>query len=122
MNTRKEIPMEYKVEINSLNNFKAWSGGLSTLNTVRERGGIDTLTTICEDLFSGNTPTEHSALSFSPGQAGADPTYSHIAFVEQVKSDCSILISESNVKGLGVVSYRTFDAETAKQFTYVIGK
>ena len=44
--------MEYKVEINSLNNFKAWSGGLSTLNTVRERGGIDTLTTICEDLFS----------------------------------------------------------------------
>ena len=43
MNTRKEIKMEYKVEINSLNNFKAWSGGLSTLNTVRERGGIDTL-------------------------------------------------------------------------------
>ena len=30
--------------------------------------------------------------------------------------------SESNVKGLGVISYRTFDAETAKQFTYVIGK
>ena len=113
--------MEYKVEINSLNNFKAWSGGLSTLNTVRERGGIDTLTTICEDLFSGNTPTEHSALSFSPGQASADPTYGHIAFVEQVKSDGSILISESNVKGLGVVSYRTFDAESAKQFTYVIG-
>ena len=69
-----------------------------------------------------HTPTEHSALSFSPGQAGADPTYGHIAFVEQVKSDGSILISESNVKGLGVVSYRTFDAETAKQFTYVIGK
>ncbi|CAD0164832.1 protein of unknown function [Streptococcus thermophilus] len=41
--------------------------------------------------------------------------------MEQVQSDGSILISESNVKGLGVVSYRTFDAETAKQFTYVIG-
>ena len=68
-----------------------------------------------------HTPTEHSALSFSPGQAGADPTYGHIAFVEQVKSDGSILISESNIKGLGVVSYRTFDAETAKQITYVIG-
>ena len=52
--------MEYKVEINSLNNFKAWSGGLSTLNTVRERGGIDTLTTICEDLFSGEYPYRHS--------------------------------------------------------------
>ena len=69
-----------------------------------------------------HTPTEHSALSFSPGQAGADPTYGHIAFVEQVKSDGSILISEANAKGLGVVSYRTFDKATANQFTYVIGK
>ena len=68
-----------------------------------------------------HTPTEHSALSFSSGQAGADPTYGHIAFVEQVKSDGSTLISESNIKGLGVVSYHTFDAETTKQFTYVIG-
>ena len=68
-----------------------------------------------------HTPTEHSALSFSPGQAGADPIYGHIAFVEQVKSDGSILISECNVKGLGVISYRTFDGQTAKQFTYVLG-
>ena len=67
------------------------------------------------------TPTEHSALSFSSSQAGADPVYGHVAFVEQVKSDGSILISESNFKGLGIVSYRTFDAETAKQFTYVLG-
>ena len=28
-----------------------------------------------------HTPTEHSALSFSPGQGGADPVYGHIAFV-----------------------------------------
>lgn len=68
-----------------------------------------------------HTPTEHSALSFSPGQAGANPIYGHIAFVEQVKSDGSILVSECNVKGLGVISYRTFDAQTAKQFTYVLG-
>ena len=67
------------------------------------------------------TPTEHSALSFSSSQAGADPVYGHVAFVEQVKSDGSILISESNFKGLGIVSYRTFDAESAKQFTYVLG-
>ena len=64
-----------------------------------------------------NTPHYHS----HPSQAGADPVYGHVAFVEQVKSDGSILISESNFKGLGIVSYRTFDAETAKQFTYVIG-
>ena len=71
---------------------------------------------------STNTSTKHSALFFSSSQAGADPVYGHVAFVEQVKSDGSILISESNYKGLGIISYRTFDAETAKQFTYVIGK
>ena len=50
--------MEYKVQINSLENCKAWSGGLETLDTVRERGGVDTLTVICEDIFSGDIPTE----------------------------------------------------------------
>ena len=69
-----------------------------------------------------HTPTEHSAISFSPGQAGSDPTYGHVVFVEQVKSDGSILISEANAKGLGVVAYRTFAKATANQFTYVIGK
>ena len=28
-----------------------------------------------------NTPTEHSALSFSSSQAGADPVYGHVDFV-----------------------------------------
>ena len=32
--------MEYKVELSSLEGFKAWSGALNTLNTVRERGGM----------------------------------------------------------------------------------
>jgi surface antigen len=68
------------------------------------------------------TPTKHAALSFLPGQAGADATYGHVAFVEDVKADGSILISESNAQGLGVVSYRTFSAEEAKQFHYVIGQ
>lgn len=70
-----------------------------------------------------HTPTEHAAVSFSPGQADADGTYGHVAFVEQVKSDGTVLISESNASGgLGGVSYRVFDKETASQFTYVIGK
>lgn len=50
--------MEYKVELISLESFKAWAGALDTLNTVRERGGMDILTTICEDIFSGDIPTE----------------------------------------------------------------
>ena len=50
--------MEYKVELSSLDNFKAWAGALDTLITVRERGGMDVLTTICEDIFSGDIPTE----------------------------------------------------------------
>ena len=36
--------MEYKVELNSLDEFKAWSGARETLNVVRERGGIEHLT------------------------------------------------------------------------------
>lgn len=50
--------MEYKVELSSLESFKAWAGALDTLNTVRDRGGMDILTTICEDIFSGDIPTE----------------------------------------------------------------
>ena len=42
--------MEYKVELNSLDNFKAWSGARNTLATVRERGDMD--------IFSGSIPTE----------------------------------------------------------------
>ena len=61
------------------------------------------------------------AVSFAPGQAGADATYGHVAIVEEVKEDGSVLISESNAMGLGVVSYRTFSASQASQLTYVIG-
>ncbi len=43
--------MEYKVELSSIDNFKAWSGARETLDTVRERGGIDQLTSLCEDVL-----------------------------------------------------------------------
>ncbi|HFH9684177.1 immunogenic secreted protein [Streptococcus pyogenes] len=60
-------------------------------------------------------------VSFAPGQAGADATYGHVAVVEQIKEDGSILISESNVMGLGTISYRTFTADQASLLTYVVG-
>lgn len=69
-----------------------------------------------------NIPTKHSAISFSPGESISDPTYGHVAFVEEVKADGSVLISESNIEGLGVINYRILDAASAKTFTYVIGK
>jgi surface antigen len=52
----------------------------------------------------------------------AAATYGHVAIVEEVKDDGSILISESNALGAGIVSYRTFAAGQASQLTYVIGK
>ncbi|HEN6000145.1 TPA: hypothetical protein U7D35_002025 [Streptococcus agalactiae] len=50
--------MEYKVTLSSIDHFRSWSGATNTLNVVRERGDIDRLTTLCEDVFSGSTPTE----------------------------------------------------------------
>ncbi|NCA41801.1 CHAP domain-containing protein, partial [Streptococcus equi] len=47
------------------------------------------------------TPSTHSAVVFEAGQAGAHDIYGHVAFVEKVNKDGSIVISESNVKGLG---------------------
>ncbi|MEE1295393.1 MAG: CHAP domain-containing protein [Bifidobacterium sp.] len=58
-------------------------------------------------------------LVFRPGQANADGYYGHVAVVEAVNKDGSIRISESNVKGVGVISDREFSAAEAAQFTYV---
>ena len=73
-----------------------------------------------------NTPTKHSAVSFQGRQAGGHPTYGHVAFVEDVKDDGSILISECNFvrsgQGTGITDYRVFSADEAKNFYYVIGK
>ncbi|MCY1039595.1 amidase domain-containing protein [Staphylococcus nepalensis] len=69
-----------------------------------------------------STPKAHTAVVFEAGQQGADAMYGHIAFVEKVNDDGSIIISESNVKGLGVVSYRTIDADDAKELSYITGK
>lgn len=65
------------------------------------------------------TPSTHSAVVFEAGQAGAHDIYGHVAFVEKVNKDGSIVISEANVKGLGIVSYRTIDASTAEDLHYI---
>ncbi len=67
-----------------------------------------------------NTPRHvGDIVVFSPGQQGADSYYGHVAIVEKVNEDGSIEISESNVKGLGVISSRSFTADEAGQLTFI---
>ena len=62
-------------------------------------------------------------ISFTPGTAGSDPRYGHVAFVEAVRPE-GILISEGNVYGGTVISYRVIDANLAKSdlVTYIKAK
>ncbi|MDR2832101.1 MAG: glucosaminidase domain-containing protein [Streptococcaceae bacterium] len=70
-----------------------------------------------------HVPAVGDAISFSQGVAGADPTYGHVAFVEAIGPQ-GIVISESNVKGLGIVSYRIIPDEIAfsSSVTYIAPK
>lgn len=62
-------------------------------------------------------------ISFTPGTAGSDPRYVHVAFVEVVRPE-GILISEGNVYGGTVISYRVIDSNLAKSdlVTYIKAK
>lgn len=62
-------------------------------------------------------------ISFKPGTAGSDPRYGHVAFVEVVRPE-GILISEGNVYGGTVISYRVIDTAlaTSDQVTYIKAK
>ena len=73
------------------------------------------------------TPQLHSAVSFSPGQIvggqwQADPTYGHVAFVEAIHPDGSILISQSGTGFSTLYNYQVLTATEAAQLHYVIGK
>ncbi|QOL33193.1 CHAP domain-containing protein [Bifidobacterium eulemuris] len=58
----------------------------------------------------GSSPRPGDAICFHRGVLGADATYGHIGIVEAVYDDGSILISEANARGVGVVSTRTITA------------
>lgn len=68
------------------------------------------------------TPKAGTAVSFNPSVLGADSTYGHVAFVEKVNEDGSLLISEMNAKGLNVVSTRTIPSAYANLLTYITPK
>lgn len=54
-----------------------------------------------------HNPQVGAALSFLPGQDGADGTWGHVAVVEAVYGDGTFQISEMNVGGLWMMNYRT---------------
>lgn len=62
-------------------------------------------------------------ISFKPGVAGSDPRYGHVAFVEVVRPE-GILISEGNVYGGTIISYRVIDnaLATSDQVSYIKSK
>jgi len=56
------------------------------------------------------------------GSFGSTPKYGHIAFVEKVNSDGSFVVSESNVEGLGVISFRNFTKAEGNQMDFIYDK
>ncbi|MDU2913060.1 MAG: N-acetylmuramoyl-L-alanine amidase, partial [Staphylococcus warneri] len=73
------------------------------------------------------TPVLHSAVSFSGGQTvggqwNADPVYGHVAFVEEIHSDGSVLISQSGTGFSTVYTFQVLTKAQASQLHYVIGK
>ena len=72
-------------------------------------------------------PVLHSVISFNPGQTlnngqwYADPVYGHVAFVEAVYADGSILISESGINLEGEYQTQRVSAQEAHTLAYVIG-
>lgn len=62
--------------------------------------------------------------SFYGGLAGSDPTAGHIAVVEYVNEDGSILVSETNVvsPNSGTRSWRVISKETVAQVNFIQGR
>ncbi|MEX2936581.1 MULTISPECIES: CHAP domain-containing protein [Staphylococcus] len=68
----------------------------------------------------GSKPKVGACVSLKSNQFNASYPYGHVMFVEMIKDDGSIIVSEANVKGEGIISTREFSkADTQKmQFVY----
>lgn len=65
-----------------------------------------------------NTPHVGAAVVFQPGQAGADRTYGHVAVVERVNANGTILISESGAVYQGRSVTRTLGNVNTYQYVH----
>lgn len=70
---------------------------------------------------TSNKPKVGWAMSIPGGVAGSSPGYGHVAFVEVVNPDGSVLVSECNVvnPGSGTVSWRVLSASVANSCIYL---
>lgn len=66
-----------------------------------------------------HTPKAGTIVVFQPGVAGAAAVYGHVAFVEKVYSDGTVLVSEMNVQGLNIISTRLISASAAQYAEYI---
>lgn len=55
--------MKYYVE-DSLDNFEAWSGGKDTLDTLREKGDVDSVECLIDEVFFDETPSQTGVNDF----------------------------------------------------------
>ena len=55
--------MKYYVE-DSLDNFEAWSGGKDTLDTLREKGDVDSVECLIVEMFCEETPSQTQVNDF----------------------------------------------------------
>ncbi len=70
----------------------------------------------------GKVPKVGAAASMPHGSFGSTLTYGHIAFVEKVNSDGSFIVSESNVVGLGKISFRKFNKNDGAKMQFIYDK
>lgn len=89
------------------------------IGTHMGNGGEWGINAQAQGYYTTTVPTEGYAVSFPPGVAGSSSVYGHVAFVEKVYSDNSILVSEMNVKGNNIVSERHISAGVAALATYI---
>lgn len=82
-------------------------------------GGMWADTAAAMGYWVDSTPRPGDAAVFAPGQYGADGWAGHVAVVEKVNDDHSILISEANVNGQVGPFQRTLPADQAKGLRYV---
>lgn len=79
-------------------------GNASTWKVLAQRAGIPV----------GNTPAAGAVIWTPPRDY-----YGHVAIVEEVRADGSVLVSEMNTVGWGVKSSKTLTAEQAANYSYI---